>query len=247
MEKKVSIRDIAKLHVSQQLERKKAILLNLELDTCMRAGKEWIPITGIFTWEDRKRYEMDQKIMLPNGTFTKQFSLPNYFRGENAYVTRGRHIQEQDMLTEMEQIPGVEPEYYGDGSEWLAFTSNFDQALLHACCKWDKDAREWRPLTEDEIHKPEKEGDADYRYGVIYMAKADDERFSGKAECSPACHVMTPAGILAERGQRQYTFAMRMQKEDTLQEDACFDRLIFEHTEDFCRDVCELMTGLKKF
>ena len=170
MEKKVSIRDIAKLHVSQQLERKKAILLNLELDTCMRAGKEWTPIPGIFTWEDRKRYEMDQKIMLPNGTFTKQFSLPNYFRGENAYVTRGRHIQEQDMLTEMEQIPGVEPEYYGDGSEWLAFTSNFDQALLHACCKWDKDAREWRPLTEDEIHKPEKEGDADYRYGVIYMA-----------------------------------------------------------------------------
>ena len=58
---------------------------------------------------------------------------------------------------------------------------------------------------------------------------------------------MTPAGILAEHGQRQYTFAMRMQKEDTLQEDECFDRLIFEHTEDFCRDVCELMTGLKKF
>ena len=146
-----------------------------------------------------------------------------------------------------EQIPGVEPEYYGDGSEWLTFTSNFDQALLHACCKWDEDSGEWYPLTEDEIHKPEKEGDADYRYGVIYMAKADDERFSGKAACSPACHVMTPAGSLAERGQRQYTFAMRMQKEDTLQEDECFDRLIFEHTEDFCRDVCELMTGLKKF
>ena len=146
-----------------------------------------------------------------------------------------------------EQIPGVELEYYGDGSEWLTFTSNFDQALLHACCKWDEDSGEWYPLTEDEIHKPEKEGDADYRYGVIYMAKADDERFSGKAACSPACHVMTPAGSLAERGQRQYTFAMRMQKEDTLQEDECFDRLIFEHTEDFCRDVCELMTGLKKF
>ena len=29
MEKKVSIRDIAKLHVSHQLERKKEILLNL--------------------------------------------------------------------------------------------------------------------------------------------------------------------------------------------------------------------------
>ena len=46
MEKKVSIRDIAKLHVSQQLERKKAILLNLELDTCMRAGKSGLRFRG---------------------------------------------------------------------------------------------------------------------------------------------------------------------------------------------------------
>ena len=41
--------------------------------------------SGDFTWEDRKRYEMDQKIMLPNGTFTKQFSLPNYF-GEKTHM-----------------------------------------------------------------------------------------------------------------------------------------------------------------
>ena len=40
MEKKVSIRDIAKLHVSQQLERKKAILLNLELDTWKRVDSD---------------------------------------------------------------------------------------------------------------------------------------------------------------------------------------------------------------
>ena len=32
MEKRVSIRDIAEMHLSQQLERKKALLLNLELD-----------------------------------------------------------------------------------------------------------------------------------------------------------------------------------------------------------------------
>ena len=245
MDRKVTIRDIAKLHISQQLERKKALLLNLELDACTRTGKEWLPIPGVLTWEDRKRYEMDQQITLPNGTFEKQFSLPNYFRGENAYVKQGRHMQEQDILTE--RIPGVEPEYYGSDEEWMLFTSNFDQALLQACCRWDEQKREWRPLTKAEIREPEKEGDADYRYGVIYMGDATDERFSGKSEGAPACQVMTPAGRLAERGQRQYTFAMRLGKEDTLQEDVRFERLIFEHTEDFCRDVCELMTGLKKF
>ena len=38
MEKRVSIRDIAEMHLSQQLERKKALLLNLELDACARQG-----------------------------------------------------------------------------------------------------------------------------------------------------------------------------------------------------------------
>ena len=41
MEKRVSIRDIAEMHLSQQLERKKALLLNLELDACARQGIPW--------------------------------------------------------------------------------------------------------------------------------------------------------------------------------------------------------------
>ena len=41
MEKRVSIRDIAEMHLSQQLERKKALLLTLELDACARQGIPW--------------------------------------------------------------------------------------------------------------------------------------------------------------------------------------------------------------
>ena len=97
MEKRVSIRDIAEMHLSQQLERKKALLLNLELDACARQGIPWTPTQGIFSLEDRRRYEMNQSIILPNGTFTKQFSLPNYFRGENAYASTGKNLQKYDV------------------------------------------------------------------------------------------------------------------------------------------------------
>ena len=58
MEKRVSIRDIAEMHLSQQLERKKALLLNLELDACARQGIPWTPTQGILSLEDRRRYEM---------------------------------------------------------------------------------------------------------------------------------------------------------------------------------------------
>lgn len=47
MEKRVSIRDIAEMHLSQQLERKKALLLNLELDACARQGIPWTPTQGM--------------------------------------------------------------------------------------------------------------------------------------------------------------------------------------------------------
>lgn len=99
MEKRVSIRDIAEMHLSQQLERKKALLLNLELDACARQGIPWTPTQGIFSLEDRRRYEMNQSIILPNGTFTKQFSLPNYFRGENAYAPTGKNRRSTMLRT----------------------------------------------------------------------------------------------------------------------------------------------------
>lgn len=133
MEKRVSIRDIAEMHLSQQLERKKALLLNLELDACARQGIPWTPTQGILSLEDRRRYEMNQSIILPNGTFTKQFSLPNYFRGENAYAPTGKNLQKYDVADKY--IPGIRKECAGGPEEWLEFTSNFDLALFYACCK----------------------------------------------------------------------------------------------------------------
>ena len=159
MEKRVSIRDIAEMHLSQQLERKKALLLNLELDACARQGIPWTPTQGILSLEDRRRYEMNQSIILPNGTFTKQFSLPNYFRGENAYAPTGKNLQKYDVADKY--IPGIRKECAGGPEEWLEFTSNFDLALFYACCKWDEEQLEWLPMTEADIERPFGEGEPD--------------------------------------------------------------------------------------
>ena len=168
MEKRVSIRDIAEMHLSQQLERKKALLLNLELDACARQGIPWTPTQGILSLEDRRRYEMNQSIILPNGTFTKQFSLPNYFRGENAYAPTGKNLQKYDVADKY--IPGIRKECAGGPEEWLEFTSNFDLALFYACCKWDEEQLEWLPMTEADIERPFGEGEPDPHYGVIYLS-----------------------------------------------------------------------------
>lgn len=239
MEKRVSIRDIAEMHLSQQLERKKALLLNLELDACARQGIPWTPTQGILSLEDRRRYEMNQSIILPNGTFTKQFSLPNYFRGENAYAPTGKNLQKYDVADKY--IPGIRKECAGGPEEWLEFTSNFDLALFYACCKWDEEQLEWLPMTEADIERPFGEGEPDPHYGVIYMANAEDARFFGTYANAPEYHIMTPAGSLVDGGNREYIFAMRMRDKDELQKDARFDILLFEHTEKFCQDVYELM------
>ena len=154
MEKRVSIRDIAEMHLSQQLERKKALLLNLELDgACARQGISWTPTQGILSLEDRRRYEMNQSIILPNGTFTKQFSLPNYFRGENAYAPTGKNLQKYDVRGRThsgdleKNVPAVR-------EERLEFTSNFDLALFYACCKWDEEQLEW--LSNDRSRSVER-------------------------------------------------------------------------------------------
>ena len=239
MEKRVSIRDIAKMHVSQQLERKKALLLNLELDACARQGIPWTPTQGILSLEDRRRYEMNQSIILPNGTFTKQFSLPNYFRGENAYAPAGKNLQKYDTVRK--DIPGMKQECAGGPEEWLEFTSNFDLALFYSCCKWDEEQLEWLPMTAADIERPFREGEPDPHYGVIYMANAEDARFFGTYPDSPEYNIMTPAGSMLDAGNREYIFAMRMGARADLQNDERFDKLIFEHTEKFCQDVYELM------
>lgn len=258
MEKRVSVEEIVRMHMVQQLERKKALLVNLQI----QQGRPLDDCDGIVTGEDRRRYEIGMNISCRNGIFPKQFFLPNYFRGENAYYPTGkstiyRDVPENEkchnnpkaeqirrLISECEKqettvIPEIIEAHYGILSEWLGFTSNFDEALFYACCTFDEQSDTWRPLEEKDFSAPEHEGAADRRYGVIYMADASDVRFR---EGTAGYNLMTPAGAQPlMRNTAQYAYAMRLRESDDLAKDPRFDRLVFEHTEELCRDIYKRM------
>lgn len=265
MEKRVSRKEIIKMHMMQQLERKKALLVNLRI----QQGRcdEWDDCADIITADDRRRYEIGMDISYPNGIFPKQFFLPNYFRGENAYYPTGKSTIYRELPKNAEcqknsgtnrirllisqcgeqkttVIPEIVEAHYGIASQWLGFTSNFDEALFYACCTFDEGTGEWRPLEEKDFTEAVSENGIDRRYGVIYMADAMDVRFREGMDGNPEYNLMTPAGSqpLME-GTMQYAYAMRMRREDDLVNDVRFDRLVFEHSEVLCRDIYKRMEG----
>lgn len=261
MEKRVSREEIVKMHMMQQLERKKALLVNLQI----QQGGELDDCGGIITEENRRQYEIGMNISCLNGVFPKQFFLPNYFRGENAYYPTGkstiyRQISESEKCNndltaeqirrrisecgeqETTVIPEIVEAHYGIPGEWMGFTSNFDEALFYACCAFDEQTGTWRPLEKKDFQASEHEDVADRRYGVIYVADASDPRFREGLDGDAGYNLMTPAGSQPlMRNTAQYAYAMRLRKSDDLAEDPRFDRFVFEHSEELCRDIYKRM------
>lgn len=282
----VTTEEIVKLHMEQQLERKKAIYVNLKrLDMQNSAAEKKVPgEEKIFTAEDFQRYSAEGTVSLSNGVFLKQLGLPNYFRGENAYyptckacACRGcdadvsgkrsgggesvgegvadiaaqekglaektftkafLKLEEVKACQNVTVLPGIVAQDYGIASEWMGFTSNFDEALFYACCTRDEKTGEWRPLEQKDFSAPGEEDGADRRYGVIYMADAYTFSQGEGAEYN----IMTPAGSQPlMRSRREYAYAMRLSREDDLAKDARFQRLVFKHSEKLCRDIFEKM------
>lgn len=235
MEKRVSREEIVKMHMVQQLERKKALFVNLQLQDNKSVREIVEGSGGIITEEDSRRYMSRRNISCGNSTLPEQLFLSNYFRGENAYYPDGKSLIYRKPAECTDK---------NSHSEWMGFTSNFDEALFYACCTCDENTGKYRPLEKKDFQAPECIGKADRRYGVIYMADCMDKRFWMGNGKEPEYNVMMPAGTWpCIKGGRQYVYAMRLHEEDDLTGDERFDRLVFEHTEELCRDIFRLMDG----
>lgn len=259
MEKRVSKEEIVKMHMEQQLERKKALLVKLGLLKGKSVDEIVKESEGIISKEDCKRYETGNTVSSLFDDSPKQMNLPNIFRGENAYYPAGKSTYYRDGLVQENEtsrkekicqmlaeysakttpvIPEIVEAHYGISSEWLGFTSNFDEALFYACCTVDEQSGKWRPLYKKDFSASDSSGEADHHYGVIYMADATDDGLWEEAEYNR----MTPSGSQPlMRNVMQYAYAMRLGSEDDLVKDERFVRLIFEHSEELCRDIYERM------
>ena len=259
MEKRVSKEEIVTMHMEQQLERKKALLVKLGLQEGKSVDEIVKASEGIITKEDCQRYGTENRVSSLFDDFPKQMNLPNIFRGENACYPTGKSTYYRDGLVQRKEtsrkeqirqmiaecstqtapvIPGIAEAHYGISSEWIGFTSNFDEALFYACCTVDEQSGKWRPLDKNDFVASDSSGGADHHYGVIYMADAADDRLWEEAEYNR----MIPSGSQPlMRNVMQYAYAMRLGSEDDLVRDERFVRLIFEHSEELCRDIYERM------
>lgn len=270
MEKVLTLEKIAKLHLLQYLERKKALLANLDLPEHETTD---LQESGLLSREEKKRYQAGKTIHRTDGIFRKQFELSFYFRGENSYYIERKNSWARNMPAEfqsrcvykiLEQMrqcefeaallelkkmepespytlfPGIVAENYGISSEWISFTSNFDEALFYACCVYDEVCGEWRPLTRSDFIRK----GSDMMHGVIYMASSLNPQLREREKKGADFGAMTPAGEQPFlKNNTPYAYAMKLHETEDLAKDSCFDRLIFAHSEEFCADVYQRMEG----
>lgn len=225
MKKLITREEILRMHLQQQFERKKALAVKLYMQSGKKEKEAFLQqMNGLITEEEYRNYAMTEKISYRNQSFDRYLCLPYYFRGENCFYKKSKN-------TVYRKKDGYHSDAEcGSYSGWMSFTSNFDEALFYACCLYEREREQWRPLEKGEMD-----------HGVIYRADSRDRRFYPSEE-EAEYHVMIPVGEQPFFcGAGCYTYAMRMRKEDDLGMDERFDCLIFEQTEELCNDIYERM------
>lgn len=270
MIRKVSENEIDIMHISQMLERKKAILVNLQL-MVKESGMKRKEIDDIeIESEMAERYNMEGTVKIGNKLYPKQVRLMNYFRGENAWYSNGK-------ASLFRQVPGTwkkedvyNRKYYTVSKLFSEKIPSAGPALRKAAEIYGKEScsellshhygcpSDWQEFTsnfdealfyaccvyEDRHWRPlnKKEIETDHKYGLIYSAIAGNPGFYKKRGNRKNTGLMIPAGeIPFLRCHPQYSYAMKMKPEDDLREDDRFECILFEHTEALCRAVYRRM------
>lgn len=258
MLKKLSREEIYILHISQMIERKKAILINLQLMADQKIGNR--QYTKDITKDMKVRYSMQGNVQICGKTFPKQPRLTCYFRGENKWYADGKASIYREMddnrqkkylkiykkrmewisrqfneWKNTENMPynictGLILHETGFPSEWMSFTTDFDEALFYACCEYEKGR--WRPLNKKDIY-------SGHKTGVIYSACSDLEDFyEGMDEYGK---MIPEIGQPYLKKSTPYSFGMRMRPNDDLRMDSRFTCFVFHQDEELTQMIFEKM------
>ena len=130
-------------------------------------------------------------------------------------------------------------QHYGIPTNWLDITNDFEVALFFACCKYDKEKNQYRPLDKSDF-KEEKD-----EYGVIFKADAflADLRY-GASECKNG---IMPIGFQPfMRCHRQYGYAYVMEENEDLYKSDYFHIMKFKHSIELSNEIFQYMEGGKR-
>lgn len=134
-------------------------------------------------------------------------------------------------------------QHYGIETKWLDITNDFEVALFFACCWFNKEKRQWQPLT-----KTQTDLDNEKRFGVIF--RQPDWRADLLSETSQEIQKITgkilPIGFQPfMRCHMQYGYAIKMDESMDLYTDVNFEKLKFKHSEKLSNLVFDKMQAGK--
>lgn len=140
-------------------------------------------------------------------------------------------------------------QHYGLETKWLDITNDFNVALFFASCYWDQTKKKWYPLTKEQTERSHET-----QYGVIFhipqwQASALRMMELSTNDNEEKCfqHAILPIGFQPfMRCHSQYAYGICMDRPFTLQDDICFEKLHFRHSEKLSNEVYEMMEGGKK-
>jgi len=140
-------------------------------------------------------------------------------------------------------------QHYGLETEWLDITNDFNVALFFATCYWDNSKKKWFPLTKEQTERS-----YETMYGVIFHIPQWQASNLNMMEVSTINNVekclnnaILPIGFQPfMRCHSQYAYGICMDRAFPLQDDICFEKLHFRHSEQLSNEVYEMMDGGKK-
>lgn len=121
-------------------------------------------------------------------------------------------------------------QHYGIPTDWLDVTNDFEVALFFACCKYDAEINDYRPLREADF-KEEKD-----TYGVLFRADSFiADLIYGSTEGKSG---IMPIGFQPfMRCHRQYGYAYVLGEDEDLYKSETFQMMKFKHSIEFSEKV----------
>ena len=146
---------------------------------------------------------------------------------------------------------GAFAQHYGLKTICIDITSDIKVALFFACCTFDKETNQWRPLNENDFtdkysRRWLKDLNGDSRFAVIYKTPADIVKMSNSLKDGPYKNVYPIGYQPFLRSESQKGFLLETDEFYNLYLDRSFQKYKFRLNESFCKWIFEEMQGGKK-
>lgn len=200
------------------------------------------------------------------------------FRGENAYYPETRAslfrkgnwfnsfislLKQKTFIDVLKQLEYIKQwnnycdvdykaiaQHYLFDTSYLDVTSDFSVSLFFACCSYDYDKKEWRPLNNSDFEKADSRKDVfanggDSRFGILYCCPSSIIKILSAID--PHFPLIDPVGYFPFlRSEYQSAYTIQTNPDFDLKKFSIFQKVKFRLTEEICNWIFEKMDKGKK-